>query len=107
MMKTNENSRPNYSLIFLDILEMMFPDRCPKEIGIFAGKELSTEEVLLYNKKLFGQNNSSSKYRSYDKTTIISILSKQKKHHYTNEEVSKIYNVSRNSLAKWKKLFLV
>lgn len=106
-MKINENNKPNYSLIFLDILESMFPDKCPEEIGVFEGKELSVEEVLLCNKKIFGHNKGSGKYRSYDKSTIISILSKQKKHHYTNEKVSQMYNISRNSLAKWKKHFLV
>jgi len=45
------------------------------------------------------------KLKSYDKNTILQILDYQKKHHLNNTELALHFKLSRNTVAKWKKIF--
>ncbi|HUH25918.1 MAG TPA: helix-turn-helix domain-containing protein [Flavobacterium sp.] len=45
------------------------------------------------------------KYRSYDKATIIEILNYQKKNGLNNTQLANHFKLSRNTVAKWERLF--
>lgn len=110
-MRMKENGgKPNYLQIFKDILTEKFPDKKIAEIELASEKELSVSEVLKFNKLVFGKEaamNGNGKFRSYDKETILSILHYQKQNYCSNSELARIYNVSRNSISAWKKVFKV
>ncbi|MFP3577788.1 hypothetical protein, partial [Brevibacillus sp. SIMBA_040] len=52
-------------------------------------------EISLFNQKL----------RAYDKATILYILEYQKKNKYTNIALAHKFKLSRNSIARWEKMF--
>ncbi|WP_300674732.1 helix-turn-helix domain-containing protein [Soonwooa sp.] len=106
----NNNHSPNYNKIYSDLIQHKFPERISEFSSIFNGKQrLSTFDVITLNQKLFGKidDDTNQKLRSYSKNDIIEILNYQKKNNMNNSEMANYFKISRNSIAKWKKLFLV
>ncbi|PIF46284.1 hypothetical protein CLU96_3309 [Chryseobacterium sp. 52] len=102
-----KNSIPNYKKIYTDILNVKYPHK--KEIcaDILSKRELLTIDIILLNQKIFNtdQKKENQKYRSYDKATIFKILDYQKKFSLNNTQLAKHFNLSRNTVSKWKKYF--
>ena len=101
---------PDYKLIFTDILDKKFPHKKEK-YHILLKKNLSAIEIIELNNSIFGTSNKeqqseNQKYRSYSKSDILKILDYQKKHKLNNSQLSKHFKLSRNSVTKWKKMFL-
>ena len=46
-----------------------------------------------------------SQLKAYDKDYILSVLKHQKEYQLSNREVSNMFQISRNTLSKWKKAF--
>ncbi|PKF75437.1 helix-turn-helix domain-containing protein [Chryseobacterium sp. PMSZPI] len=104
------NKQPNYKKIYTDIILMKHPDKLDTCQGLLEKKEFSTLDVIKLNQMVFGLKESNSiqlsqKHKSYDKSAIMEILEYQKKSGRNNTQVARQFNISRNSLAKWKKLF--
>ncbi|GAA4160324.1 hypothetical protein GCM10022217_24170 [Chryseobacterium ginsenosidimutans] len=101
---------PDYKRIYSDLIAEKFPDR--KECKIILSKErLSELDVITLNNILFKDNNKDTtslnqKHRSYNQDTILEILRYQKKNKLNNIQVAKHFKLSRNTVAKWKKIFL-
>lgn len=70
-------------------------------------KELTPIDIIRLNELIFKKPQTTGKYRSYDKKSIMKILEYQKKNQMNNTKVAKHFNISRNSVAKWKKFFLL
>lgn len=100
---------PDYKQIYIDIVEIKFPEKKLECIKILEKEKLSALDVLHLNQIIFGKNTLSKrqKYRTYNKTDIMKILDFQKKHKLTNTQVALHFNLSRNTISKWKKLFLI
>ena len=104
--------RPNYKQIYMDILSKKYPhkkDECEK---LLEKKSLSALDVIELNKKIFGAGNQQSKkfnqsQRSYNRSDIFHILDYQKKHKLSNIQLAAHFNLSRNTITKWKKMFVV
>lgn len=101
---------PNYKKIYADMITMKFPDKQEICRSILDKSKLSTIDIIDLQKKIFGINNISmgqfnQRYKSYDKSTILKILDYQKKNGLNNNELARHFNLSRNTVAKWKKLF--
>ena len=45
------------------------------------------------------------KHRAYDEQSVKEILNYQKINNLNNSEMMRLFNISRNSIAKWKKMF--
>lgn len=58
------------------------------------GKQLNQDDLKI-NQQL----------KSYDKNMILNILEEQKKFGLTNLDISKKYKMSRNTIAKWRRVF--
>ena len=103
-------SKPNYKKIFNDLLVLKFPDKKEQCLIFLNKKELSRLDIIKLNKIIFGENISENlngrNHRSYDKSTIFKILDYQKKQKLNNIQTAKYFGLSRNTLAKWKKIFL-
>ncbi len=103
--------RPNYTKIYQDIISDYFPEKIkdPQITRLIGGLE-TAEDVIVLNDILFKKAEKSFKnqqLRSYDKRTIEKILKYQKKYNLSNSRISLEFKMSRNTIAKWKKIFAV
>ena len=110
MDKKVQNIDPDYRRIYSDIIAMKFPEKRDKCENILQKKNLSVLDILELNRKVFGTANKETesfnqRHRSYDEAAIRQILEYQKKYYLNNSQLSLHFKVSRNSVAKWRKLF--
>ena len=101
---------PNYKRIYEDLIDRKYPHK--KEVckAFLAKEKLTSMDVFLLNDLIFGketkdEHESDQKYRSYDKTSIIKILQYQKINKLNNTQLADHFGLSRNTVAKWKKMF--
>lgn len=98
---------PDYKLIFTDILDKKFPHKKEKYQILLKKKNLSAMDIIELNNNIFSTpDRENQKYRSYSKSDILKILDYQKKHKLNNSQLSTYFKLSRNSVTKWKKMFL-
>ena len=99
---------PDFRLIYSDIISKLYPEKKIDCIKLLSKKELSIMDILELNHMIFGKSGEiNQKYRSYDKSDILKILDFQKKHKLNNTQLAKHFTLSRNSVARWKKAFLI
>lgn len=110
--QTQKNKRlgPNHRKIYEDLIRYKFPEQWDELKPLLEREQLDYFAVNRLNKRLFGDKSKeqlaqSQKYKSYDKATILKILDYQKKHQLNNTEVAQYFKLSRNTVAKWLKLF--
>ncbi|MGG5207419.1 helix-turn-helix domain-containing protein [Chryseobacterium sp. MIQD13] len=113
-MKKSENmvNTPNYKKIYIDILDKNYPHKISVCQTILNKKMLSTLDIITLNKIIFGEKDRESvtfnqRHRSYCERTIIEVLEYQKEYNLNNTQIALKFKMSRNSLAKWKKKYLV
>jgi DNA-binding transcriptional regulator YiaG len=110
-MKKN-TSQPDFRRIYTDILNKKFPEK-KSECEKILNKKVFTElDVIAINNIIFPPSTkeirkSNQQHRSYSKSTIIKILEFQKQHGLNNTKLALHYKLSRNTVSKWKKLFVV
>ena len=103
-MYQTKNKSPNYSLIFLDIILQKHPEKYEECKAILNKNEFNFLDVLYINYKIFGTlSKETQKHRSYSERDILLILNFQKSNCLNNLETAKYFNISRNSLTRWKK----
>lgn len=104
MDKQTQVKTPDYKQIFWDILNLKYPEK--KEIcePFFKKQHLSAFDIIRLNEKIFGSE--SPRLRSYSKSDILKILDYQKKHNLNNSELANHFRLSRNTVTKWKEMFL-
>ncbi len=99
---------PDFRLIYSDIIHKEKPENMAEYQELLTKKHLSVIDILELNKKIFGgSEKASQKYRSYNKSDILHILKYQKKNNLNNIQLAKHFKLSRNSVARWKKMFIV
>jgi DNA-binding transcriptional regulator YiaG len=101
---------PDYKKIFRDIIEIKYPDKKKKCRNLLNKKELSTLDIIKLNQEIFETKDKETlafnkAHRSYHPKTIIEILDYQKKNNLNDSQLAMHFNISRNSIRKWKKLF--
>ncbi|MDR1706793.1 MAG: hypothetical protein LBR46_02190 [Prevotella sp.] len=104
------DNRPFYHKLYADLIR----EKCPgkeQECFFYLQKENWTAlDVIKVNELLFGSKKRADqsidkKHRSYDQESIKQILMYQCNNMLNNNEVANKYGLSRNTIAKWKKLF--
>ncbi|KMQ63508.1 transposase [Chryseobacterium sp. BLS98] len=103
---------PNYKLIYMDIISKKYPEKKDRCMYILKKNNLSEFDVLKLNAIIFGTDSEDSrihnqKYKSYSKNTILGILRYQKNNNMNNSETANHFKLSRNTVTKWKKIFIV
>ncbi len=104
-------NRPFYRKLYTDLIRDKYPDMEPA-CSVYLQKENWTApDVIQVNELLFGNKERAGisidkKHRAYDEQSIRKILIYQFKNKMNNKEVACKYGLSRNTLAKWKKLFV-
>jgi hypothetical protein len=106
-----EKSAPDYKKIYTDIILKKYPEKYQFCNSILQKEVLSVLDVIRLNDMIFtledlDTSQFNQKHRSYDKASIGEILEYQKKNRYTNTRMADEFKLSRNSIAKWKKIFI-
>lgn len=93
------------------MLLMKYQDKIEQCSSILKKENLSLLDIITLNNMLSNgsANNSiiNQKLRSYDRAAIFKILEYQKKNQLNNSQLAKHFRLSRNTVAKWKKIFSV
>ncbi len=103
---------PDYKRIYTDILNTRFQHK-KKDCESLLNKEtLSHLDVIDLNTIIFGAVTAESwkfnkRHRFYNQNTIMEILQYQKKNKLSNTQLANHYKLSRNTVARWKKLFAI
>jgi len=102
--------QPNYKKIYSDIINKKYPFKMEKCSSLLSKKVLSVIDIVELNKRIFGTNlettsKQNQRLRSYTQSDIMQILDYQKKNGLNNSQLSRHFNLSRNTISKWKKLF--
>ena len=101
--------RPNYKKIYWDLIIRKLPERLGEFENYFTKKQFSVLDIIKINNKLFASSDRATKefngrHLSYDKSTIKEILEYQEKNGLNNSQMEREFNISRNTIAKWKKM---
>ena len=100
----------NYQQIFRDILDTKCPEKKKVCIPLLQKVNLSAMDIVKINTEIFGisreTNSFNQKHRSYSKSDILKILDYQKKYKLNNSQLDIHFSLSRNTVSKWKKIFL-
>ncbi|WP_379963124.1 helix-turn-helix domain-containing protein [Epilithonimonas sp. UC225_85] len=101
---------PNYTNIYRDLILEKFPEKLESDVikNFFSKSEHSNLEIIRVNDFIYSHATTfyeNQRLKSYDKKSILKILKYQKANELTNVCVSLEYKLSRNTVAKWKKLF--
>lgn len=96
---------PNYKRIYTDILKRKYPDKIKECKHILDKRNLSALDVIALNQKIFGTV-VNQKHRSFSQSDIFKILEYQKKHNLNNSQLAMHFNLSRNTVTKWRKMFV-
>lgn len=101
----------NYKNIFQDVLDKKYPNKKKDCLSLLQKNHLSAIDIMEINKRIFGttreKNRYNQRHRSYSRSDILSILNYQKKNNMNNIQLANHFNLSRNTVSKWKKMFLV
>ncbi|MGE8432110.1 helix-turn-helix domain-containing protein [Chryseobacterium joostei] len=101
--------KPDYKRIYNDLIDKKYPKKKIEFKSMLEKKTLSTLDIIELNQRIFGKEEYSilnQKHRSYDKKTILEILDYQKINKLNNKQLALKFNMSRNTIGKWKKIFL-
>ncbi|GEN69622.1 helix-turn-helix domain-containing protein [Chryseobacterium rhizosphaerae] len=100
---------PNYKKIYKDIINRKYPDKIKQCHSILCKQELSTLDIIKINSLLFDEESkettiANQQHKSYDFSTIQEILEYQKKNALNNSQLAIHFKLSRNTVAKWRKI---
>lgn len=104
-----QKMKPDYKRIYSDILDKKFPEKRKNYHHFFSKDYFTTIDVLKINNEIFATENDiqkriNQKHRSYQMGDILQILEFQKKHKLSNIALANYFKLSRNTVAKWKRI---
>ncbi len=102
---------PDYVRIYRDMIRMKYPEKEAACSSILEKKEIGFLDIIKLNTLIIGKtikerNKENQKLKSYNRKAILQILDYQKKHQLNNSQLARHFKLSRNTVTKWKKLFL-
>lgn len=106
-----ERIPPNYKRLYIDMITKKYPEKKKDCLFLLSKKELSALDIIHLNNQIFenqaiDEDKRSKRHRSYDKNSIFEILDYQAKNRLNNSELARNFKLSRNTIAKWKKLYI-
>lgn len=101
---------PDYKKIYHDIILKKYPEKYNICSFLLEKKTLSQLDIIKLNQLVFTHEDKKTfqfnqKHRAYDEPTILKILRHQEERKYNNSQIAMEFNISRNTIAKWKKTF--
>ncbi|KYH05282.1 MULTISPECIES: hypothetical protein [Chryseobacterium] len=103
---------PDYKRIYNDIIVKEFPEKKDSCQRLLQKESLSVVDIMELNEKIFGTPDreafaASQRHRSFRKKDILKILDYQKKNKLNNIQLASHFKLSRNTVTKWRKNFLI
>lgn len=103
---------PDYNRIYNDIIIKKIPDKRTCCMRLLQKESLSVLDIIELNEKIFGIPDkktfaANQRHGSYRKTDILKMLDYQKKNQLKNTQFAIHFKLSRNTVTKWKKGFVV
>ncbi|CAA7392982.1 helix-turn-helix domain-containing protein [Chryseobacterium fistulae] len=107
-----KKSTIQYKRIFSDILDKKYPKKKEMCRDLLSKGDLSVLDIIELNTRIFGSPDAptsafNQSHRSYTRSSVLQILDFQKKNHLNNSQVARHFKLSRHTVAKWKKKYLV
>ncbi|SIR55723.1 hypothetical protein SAMN05880573_1277 [Chryseobacterium sp. RU33C] len=100
---------PNYKKIYTDMISMKYPHKMEECQEILNRNKINSLDVIILNNILLGRDQNSiklnSNLRSFDKDSIVFMLEYQVRHNLNNLQLAAHFNLSRNTVTKWKRIF--
>jgi len=102
-------TQPDFGKIFREMAEKK--NILKNQQGCIAEqKEWNSLDVIKINEELFAKDNKENlrfnqKHRAYDESSIKELLEYQQKHKLNNTEMMSLFKISRNTIARWKRIF--
>ncbi len=105
----NIKNKPNYKLIYKDFIQRKYPDKAALCTPFFNKVFWTDLDVIYLNDLLLNKEKKpislNQKFKAYDEETILEILHYQLKNDLNNSQLATHFNISRNTVHKWKKIF--
>lgn len=101
-----KKNRPNFKRIYIDMIRLKYPGKTKELLKILDKEILTDYDLLQLNKSLFGNQQYNQKLKAYDRETILRILDFQKNNNLNNTQLASHFKLSRNTVTKWKKIFI-
>lgn len=106
-----QKSTPDYHQIYKDIINKKYPSRKEECLFLLNKENLSVLDVIELNHRVFGLSDQMTEafnqsHRSYNKSSILMMLDYQKKNKLSNSQLAKHFKLSRNTVTKWRRLFV-
>lgn len=102
---------PNYKQIYSDIINKKFPDKKTELEYLLLKETLNNIDVIEINNKIFGTRKETyrqnKRLHSYNRSDIFRILNYQKEQKLNNIQLANHFGISRNTVTKWRRLFIV
>lgn len=103
--------KPDYRKIYEDLINKEFLHKKEECRSFFEKQNITALDILQINNQLFGLQKKDTEvfnqnHRSYDVESILRILQYQEKYSLNNTELANKFKISRNTVAKWKKIQL-
>lgn len=98
----------NYKRIYGDLLKKKFPEKLAEFQHLLNQDTLGELDVVKMSKTLSSAletNIRNGKHKSYSPSTIQKILGYQQTNHLNNTELAQHFSISRNTVAKWRRLY--
>ncbi|BAP31239.1 uncharacterized protein CHSO_2202 [Chryseobacterium sp. StRB126] len=103
-----EYKQPDFKQIYTDIINRKCPHKYNLCEHLLSKNELLALDILKLNTIIFGNSEKrNSQYRSYKRTDIMRILDYQKENNLNNTQLALRFKLSRNTIGKWRKIFLI
>jgi len=107
----SQDFKPNYKKIFEDIVLKKCPQRYQEFEYYFNKENLTILDVIEINNRIFGLKDKltmsfNQQHKSYDYETILEMLTYQQTEKLNNVELANHFNLSRNTVSKWRRLYL-
>ena len=97
--------KPNYQKIYQHNIQKKFPEKAVQTKSLLKEDMTSLDVIKISNVLNSNVDSYNQKHKSYDLDSILKILEFQKLHNLTNILVAEKFRISRNSIAKWKKIY--
>ena len=107
----DKGNRPYYHKLYADMIKRKYPEKAKICESYLQRANWTALDVMTVNRLLFGAQKDKEgiavdqKHKAYDYESIKQILADQKRNKLSNTKVAIKYQLSRNTVAKWKKCF--
>lgn len=99
---------PDYKRIYNDIIIMKYPYKKKKCEFILDKPQLTSLDIIKLNSLIFENTEMqvfNQRHKSYNLHVIKEILLYQRKNNLNNTQLASHFRLSRNTVAKWKRLY--